>query len=242
MPVETRKVFWVLFSVAVAILVTLGFAFIARWPGKSNPKAPVSIAGTLPTRTIAPEAYANTLAPAPIPGMAETSPEGSPLGSPLGAPSGDNIIIYYGDKPNPATLQGANSATGTTVPGFTSTTPAKNYSPAGSTPPAVSKTATKPAPVAKLAPKAPAKAVAVTEYWIQAASLAARSRAEDMQRDIAAKGLSSVITVKDIDGKTWYRLRIGPYRAKNEAQAWLEKIKAVAGCAEAYLAMQTVVK
>ncbi len=247
MMVETRKVFVVLFSLAVAVLIVFGFAFLARMQGKNNAKAPVSIAGNLPSRTTAPDAYANTITPAPIPEASQ--PE---------APVGDNIIIYYGDKPDPATLQGASlnaSGTGSDIPPGTDGTaqspqgvpvPAKDYSPATATPSAVTKPAVKPASTAKVTPKVAAKPAAkptsVTEYWIQAASLASRSRAEDMQRDIASKGLSSVITVKDIDGKTWYRIRIGPYRAKNEAQGWLEKIKKLAGCTEAYMAMQTVQK
>jgi len=80
----------------------------------------------------------------------------------------------------------------------------------------------------------------VAEYWIQAAAFTSRSRADDLQRELASKGLSTLITVKDLDGITWYRVRIGPYPTEGEAKGWLENIRKVAGCAEAYISRQTV--
>lgn len=82
----------------------------------------------------------------------------------------------------------------------------------------------------------------VAEYWIQAAAFTSRTRADDLQRELATKNLSTLITVKDLDGVTWYRVRIGPYPTEREAKGWLEKIRVVPGCTEAYVSKQTITR
>ncbi|MCX7023950.1 MAG: SPOR domain-containing protein [Spirochaetes bacterium] len=80
----------------------------------------------------------------------------------------------------------------------------------------------------------------VDEYWIQASSFASRERAEGLKASLAEKGLASVITVKDVDGKSYFRVRIGPYSKKGEADGWLSRIKAFDGCDEAFVSKTTV--
>jgi DedD protein len=47
--------------------------------------------------------------------------------------------------------------------------------------------------------------------------------------------MAALISVKDISGKSYYRVRIGPYSVKAEADDWLSKLKPLPGCAEAYV-------
>ena len=103
-----------------------------------------------------------------------------------------------------------------------------------------------PAPVIKTAPQKPAAVVvskavethkavsrpvktAVKEYWIQAGSYKSRTSAESARHTLSGDGLTSRITIKTIGGVDYYRVRIGPYSKKAEAEkflGWVVKINA----------------
>lgn len=231
MPVETRKVLWTVLSVVIVLVVAMGIALALAYPRGSSAGAPASVAAVAPPRSPSPEAYVRAIEPAPVPTPAPAT--------------GSDIIIVYGDKPAASTLPGSEDDSTTPVPaaGLTQATQ-KPYTPAASSPtkPAAAvgqttKAVAKPT-AAQAAPKPAARTV--SEYWIQAAAFTSRSRADDLQRELAAKGLSTLITIKDIDGTTWYRVRIGPYLSEAEAKGWLGKIKVLAGCGEAYVSKQIV--
>jgi DedD protein len=67
------------------------------------------------------------------------------------------------------------------------------------------------------------------DYWIQTGAFSALVRAEDVKETLASKGLSSIIDDRDVDGQTWYRVRVGPYTSENEANYWLALVKAIDG-------------
>jgi DedD protein len=75
----------------------------------------------------------------------------------------------------------------------------------------------------------------IDEFWIQAASFTSRGRADELKQGLADKGIAALISVKDISGKSWYRVRIGPYSVKADAEGWLGKLKDIPGCTEAYV-------
>lgn len=233
---ETKKVLWTLLSVVIVLVVASGIALALAFPRGSSAGAPATVAAVAPPRSASPDEYVRAVEPAPVP----------PAPAAASATPGSDIIIVYGEKPDASTLPAA---------------PDKPYAPAGSTaqpagtaakpapatPAPASATATTTAPVtvkpaAKPAAKAPASPASIAEYWIQAAAFTSRSRADDLQRDLATKNLSTLITVKDLDGVTWYRVRIGPYSTEREAKGWLEKIRAVPGCTEAYVSKQTITR
>jgi DedD protein len=81
----------------------------------------------------------------------------------------------------------------------------------------------KPAP----APK-PAAAV-YDAYWVQTGSFSARNHADTVKETLASKGITSIIENRDINGKTSYRVRVGPYVSRNEADYWLSRIKLIEG-------------
>jgi DedD protein len=239
MPMETKKILWTVLSVTIALVVASGIALALTYPRGDSAWTPASVAAVSPPRAASPDVYVRAVEPMPVP-----PPPVAPPSS-----TGTAIIVIYGDKPSAATLtvpQTAPAAPATANP-IPAAVP-KPYTPASSTP----ATSTKPtsakaaaaasvkgesAPVAKTArPKS------VSEYWIQAAAFTSRSRADDLQRDLAGKGLSTLITMKDIDGATWYRVRVGPYTSETEAKGWLEKIRVISGCGEAYVSKQTVLR
>jgi DedD protein len=92
------------------------------------------------------------------------------------------------------------------------------------------KPAAKPAaakPAAK--PAASAKAKTTKDYWVQTGAFTAKIRAEDSRELLASKGITSIIENSEINGKTWYRVRVGPYTSENEAKYWLALVKTIDG-------------
>jgi DedD protein len=88
--------------------------------------------------------------------------------------------------------------------------------------------ATKPAATARAAPPAqPSKGR--TNFWVQAGSFSSQTRAEGVKETLAAKGISSIIENRNVDGKTFYRVRVGPYASNTEATYWLTLIKQING-------------
>jgi cell division septation protein DedD len=236
MPIETKKVLWTALSVLIVLVVAFGIALAFVMPKGDTAMAPASIGATTPPRVAAPEAYIRTAEPAPV-----------PVAPGSAAPASDSgIIIIYGEKPATQVLPAAaepltraGTPTETTAPA----SQAKPYTPAppaSATPKAPAQPSTAVPTAAKPAAAAKPTTITVTEYWIQAASFTSRSRAEDLQRSLVERGLSSIITVREIDGTPYFRVRIGPYNAKNEADGWLTRIRQMAGCEEAYVSMQTV--
>jgi DedD protein len=231
MPLETKKVLWTVISIAIVLVAASGIAVALFLPPAGAEDAPASIAGAAAPRAVSPDAYVRQVEPAPIPSAAEP------------ASGGDSIIIIYGDKPASDALASSGSGAALTASGSGSSTSGAAstgaYVPA---PPATAKPAAGTSSAAAKPSAKPSlpKTVTRTEYWIQAGSFTSRSRAEDLQRDIAAKGLSSIISLSEVDGRSWYRVRIGPYLAKTEADSWLLKIRALPGCDEAYISQQTV--
>jgi len=92
-------------------------------------------------------------------------------------------------------------------------------------------------PVRKAAPRPAPQEVTVIEYWIQAGSYTSSSRAQEVARVLEDQGLVSKITTRALSGKTYYRVRIGPYQSKFEAEKFLEWVKAVKGFESSYISM-----
>jgi cell division protein FtsN len=67
------------------------------------------------------------------------------------------------------------------------------------------------------------------DYWIQTGAFSALVRAEDAKETLASKGLSSIIDDGQVNGQTWYRVRVGPYTSENEANYWLALVRAIGG-------------
>jgi DedD protein len=88
--------------------------------------------------------------------------------------------------------------------------------------PAASKTAAAP-------PKAQSPVRLYDTYWIQTGSFSAKTRAEGVKETLAARGVASIIENRAINGRTYFRVRVGPYATKNEADYWLSLVKSIEG-------------
>jgi hypothetical protein len=94
-------------------------------------------------------------------------------------------------------------------------------------------TATKQAKPAQAAK--PAEKKTVTEYWIQTGSFASKINAEKARETLTARFLSAEIFTKEVSGSTTFRVRVGPYKSKTEAEYWLGTVKEIPSFGGSYV-------
>ena len=75
-------------------------------------------------------------------------------------------------------------------------------------------------------PKASASAAKpVTRYWVQVAAYSNKNTAENARSILTEKKITSdIYTYQDAKEKLYYRVRIGPFTTKSEAEYWKAKI------------------
>jgi DedD protein len=98
-------------------------------------------------------------------------------------------------------------------------------------PPAQKKPAAAPKPAAT-----PTAVAAKTEvargsqsWWVQTNSYSKKAYADHAKKFLETKGITSVVTNGNVGGKTYYRVRVGPYSSQAEADYWLSLIKTIEG-------------
>jgi DedD protein len=95
------------------------------------------------------------------------------------------------------------------------------------------------APAKPAAPKPAARPApsSYDSYWVQTGAFTAKVRAEGVKETLSSKGISSIIENRELDGKTWYRVRVGPYTSENEASYWLALVRSIDGFADSQIRM-----
>ena len=79
--------------------------------------------------------------------------------------------------------------------------------------------------VQKPAPKVEPKKPMVTRYWVQVSSLTSRKSADAAREELSKNQITAdVFTYTDKKGQMYYRVRVGPYTTKTEAEYWCSKI------------------
>ena len=84
--------------------------------------------------------------------------------------------------------------------------------------------------------------VSVTVYWIQVGSYNDLTKAEEVRDYLLTKDISSEIQTKEVNGKTYYRVRIGAFQSKGEADRFLDPIKQLKNFEESYVVQTTMIK
>lgn len=98
--------------------------------------------------------------------------------------------------------------------------------PAASTTPAKTSSSTAKTTSASTTTSSTAKtSSAVTRYWIQVASYSTKKAAEAARSKLEEnKIIADIFTYQDSSEKVYYRVRVGPYTTKSEAEYWMNKI------------------
>jgi cell division protein FtsN len=137
----------------------------------------------------------------------------------------EDVIIVYGEDKNKKPIeQVTTQQAASTNQSKASETKTKVTEP-------IKPVATAPAKAETPKPKTPVKpkTITVREYLIQVGSFSTRDRAEQAGQVLKEKGLAGQIVSKDLDGIPHYRLRVGPYSNKAEAEKFLTWIRQIQG-------------
>ena len=110
----------------------------------------------------------------------------------------------------------------------------RQTAPARTTAAATASASAAPAPAASastaaVAASARPAARTYNDFWVQTGSFSTVARAEGVKETLAGKGITSIIENREIEGTTYYRVRVGPYTSKNEADYWLSLIQSING-------------
>jgi DedD protein len=144
------------------------------------------------------------------------------------------VFYIYGENPGGTAPEQTGSKNQVVIDVPSST-------PAARTPPKTPAPAAKPAaPAAKPAtpaakPAAPSGQKLIDNYWVQTGSFSVKARAETVKENLATKGISSLIENREVNGSNFFRVRVGPYTSRNEADYWLALIKAIDGFEESQI-------
>jgi DedD protein len=90
-------------------------------------------------------------------------------------------------------------------------------------------------PAAATKPAAASARETYDAYWVQAGSFSSRTHADSAKDVLTSRGITSIIENRELDGKTFYRVRIGPYISQNEANYWLALIQTMDGFGESLI-------
>ncbi len=225
---EQQKILWITLSVAILLLVVLGAGLFMFSPASGGEADDSQLASA---RVISPEEFD------PIewaqkdegyPGIEEEEKETSVEES--------EFVVVYGEaeKKEDVSKEGAEAPTVAKEPVKKKPAPVKPVPVKKKTVP-VKKAPAKKTPEKKVPVKKLVKKVNVTEYWIQTGAFSSVASAEKAKQTLVLKGFTPTIQTKDVSGKDYYRVRIGPYPSKEEAEKFLHWVKGVDGFIESYV-------
>ncbi len=91
-------------------------------------------------------------------------------------------------------------------------------------------------------PKVRYKEVQVQVYWIQVGSYSSMTKAEGVRSDLGRRGLNSIIQTRNVDGKAIFRVRIGSFAAKAEAEKFCVQVKSLKGYEQSFVIQSAMKK
>ena len=151
---------------------------------------------------------------------------------PDAAPAGRAVSTTAQSAPKPAASvpSSASSASSAAPTTSSASKPATVAAPAAT---AASKPSTTTAPAVAAAQTQAKPASTQTkvynDYWVQTGAFSTIAKAEGVKATLSSKGITSIIENREVEGKTVFRVRVGPYISQNEANYWLALIKSING-------------
>ncbi|MCL2600644.1 MAG: SPOR domain-containing protein [Treponema sp.] len=220
---EKKKLLLVAVSVGVVLLIIIGIPLLLVSPRQATTPS----WQTTPQVTATIDPFARTEPPAPAVDFGQVRPE------PVPEPAMEAPVVVAPPAPIPQE-DSPRVVTTITIPAPRTvavpdapTTPARQAQPRQApTPPAP---AAQPARQQPPAAARPAVQAGRNNFWIQAGAFSSKARAETVKESLEAKGIASIIENRNINGRTYYRVRIGPYLSENEANYWLGLVSSIDG-------------
>jgi cell division septation protein DedD len=221
---EKQKIFWVILSVTVFVVIVLvvGLFLLKQSP---NGLAVSPRASEPPASAPAPRAPSGIYEFGRDPSSAEGDTEvlrfvigGEGTGTPAGA---ESAPAAPGTAPSAPGLPPASPAAGSPAAAKPAASPAK---PEPTRPAAPATAATKPGATAR-----------GPEYWIQTGSYKSQTRAEELSATLTARGLAGRVFSYPKANETYFRVRIGPYANRQEAEKFLAIVRKIQGLEASYI-------
>jgi DedD protein len=227
---EDQKLLWIVFSVVLFAVVVLASVLYFLKPQAAEP-AVAAVGGSQPAAAF--DTYEYVRGASPV----------LPVRPSDGADRGLEIVV--GEAADAATAPATEALPATKAEPRSVDQPAASpVAPAA--PKAAARAAASPkagSPAAAPAPAAPAAKPQASQpskvYWIQTASFRSRGGAEAMVGTLGQKGITGRIQVSDQSGQPYYRVRVGPYTSRDEAEKFLSWIKGVKGLEQSYISAVT---
>ncbi|MDR0312365.1 MAG: SPOR domain-containing protein [Treponema sp.] len=239
---EQKKILLVTISVGVFLVIVIGAAIMLL--GTSNSSPNLASGGIIPAGSSFP-AYTNPSASS-YSDLSYTSPPEVNSGIAENQSNEPAVPEITVTNPVPTTVP-ANTTTENTDSSTVinvsrpSTAAVPDATPPSRPAPTVETTPARTAPssTASTQSSAPPSSTAATataqpartnpDYWVQTGSFSTLARAEGVKDTLFSKGITSIIENRTIDGTLYYRVRVGPYTTKTEADYWLALIKSING-------------
>ena len=245
---EQKKTLWIIAASGVFLLVVIGAALLLNAPS-SNAPATASIT-TIDTTPVAAKVEEPVISPVETP-ASMTALDSNTLafqniesGEQPAADSAvvDGQIAAANAAPAQTTIElntnASSAVTATSRAGqealsnagasssastiYTGNPGASDASKVAAAAPAKSSSAAPKKKVSAPAPKAPALS---SKYWVQAASFTNKKSADSARATLDDNKIpAEVFTYKDNKDKLFYRVRVGPYTTKSEAEYWKTRV------------------
>lgn len=97
------------------------------------------------------------------------------------------------------------------------------------------------APVIK-APEPQFKDVTVQVFWIQVGSYSSLTKAESVSDSLKSRGLTTTVQSKNVGGNAVFRVRIGAFNTKAEADKFSVQVKGLEGYEESFVIQSSMIK
>ena len=122
-------------------------------------------------------------------------------------------------------------ATATTTPSQTASAPAQKTTTPAQTASTPAQTTTTLASVASTGSvSAPAAQTGIyDDFWVQTGAFSTIASAEGVKESLATRGITAIVENGIVNGRTLFRVRVGPYTSRNEANYWLALIQSMDG-------------
>ncbi len=249
---RSKKIIWIAVAVSGFALVVFLTAFILFPPNDISSSKPFDLTGRSPAKPLSPNDFSAfpSIVVQPSGENAQVTDTTQTDSTNALKPTSSVVIV-----PVPSTDQKTESRTPqtsiseldkTSTPSKTSPTSAQpsekpSTSPLASSPKSTTTKSSSPLPTSGAvkdssnppSPSNPPKTSAPTsEYWIQVGSFSEKSTAEKLRNEFVSRGMSTIIATKEIGGRTYYQVKVGPYASSEDAKKWLLTVKAVRGASQ----------
>lgn len=223
---EQKKILWILFSAGLVLVLVAGTGFILFSPGDQG----TSLAGSEETiregsSSFDPIEWVRG-GELPYPGLEEKD-DTSSSGEAENGEGDDEFVIVYGESSDDHEVEQAEP-----LASQEERRSSEHLSEGESEESAPrleqrQEVRSEPEPAVEPDPEPVQKRVSVLEYWIQAGSFQSRRSAEEAKELLSEKGFTGRLTSKTVDGKDFYRVRLGPYMKRAEAEKFLVWVQAI---------------